>query len=66
MGKYENVINKYNEFRISGLTWNDRFELSDGSYSISHIQNYFEYIFKRHEAVTENPPNNNKFKQNRK
>ena len=35
-----------NKFKISAPTWNDQFELSDGSYSISNIQHYFEYIFK--------------------
>ena len=28
------------------LTWNDEFELLDGSYSISDIQDYLEYILK--------------------
>ena len=26
----------------------DKFELTDGSYSVSDIQDYFEYIFKKH------------------
>ena len=33
-----------NKFKISASTWNDEFELPDGSYSISDIQDYFEYI----------------------
>ena len=28
---------------------NDKFELPDGSYSESDIQDFFEYILKRHE-----------------
>ena len=28
--------------------WNDKFELPDGSYSVSDIQDYFEYILKKH------------------
>ena len=32
---------KNNEFKISAPTWNDEFELQDGSYSISDIQEYF-------------------------
>ena len=28
--------------------WNDKFELRDGSYSISDIQDYFRYILKKH------------------
>ena len=34
---------------------NKEFELSDGSYSVSDIQDYFEYIFKKYETVTDNP-----------
>ena len=30
--------------------------MPDGSYSISDIQDYFEFIIKKHEALTENPP----------
>ena len=33
---------------MSAPTWNDKFEMPDGSYSVSHIQDYFEYIFKKH------------------
>ena len=29
---------------MSAPTWNDKFELSDDSYSVPHIQDYFEYI----------------------
>ena len=35
---------------------NDEFELPDGSYSMSDIQNYIEYIFKKHETLTAIPP----------
>ena len=45
---------KNNKFKISALTWNEEFELSDGSYSVSNIQDYFKYILK-HETVTDNP-----------
>ena len=44
-----------NKFKISAPTWNETFDLPDGSYSISDIQDYFEYIIKRHESITENP-----------
>ena len=37
-----------NKFNISAQTWNDKFELPDGSYSESDIQDYFEYILKGH------------------
>ena len=35
-----------NKFKISAPTWNEEFTLPDGSYSISDIQDYFEYILK--------------------
>ena len=45
-----------NKFKISVPTWNDTFDLPDGSSSISDIQDYFQFITKKHEALTENPP----------
>ena len=39
---------KNNKFKISAPTWNEEFELPGGSYSISDIQNYFEYFFQKH------------------
>ena len=43
-----------NKFKISAPTWNDEFELPHGSYSISDIQNYFEYVYIKHgESVDE-------------
>ena len=47
---------KNNEFKISAPTWNDTFDLPGGSYSIEDIQDYFEFIIKIHETLTENPP----------
>ena len=41
---------------ISAPTWNDTFHLPDGSYSIFDIQDYFQFIIKKHETLTENPP----------
>ena len=35
---------KSNELKISSRTWNEEFELPDGSYSVSHIQDYLDYI----------------------
>ena len=37
---------EHNKFKISATTWNEEFELPDGSYSVSAIQDYFKYIFK--------------------
>ena len=36
-----------NKFRVSAPTLNDEFELRDGSYSVSDIQDYFEYNLKK-------------------
>ena len=54
---WENIRSEYNnnKFKISAPTWNDTFDLPDGSYSISDIQDYFEFIMTKHEALTENP-----------
>ena len=43
---WKNIKSSYNKnkFKISTPTWNDKFELPDGSYSASAIQDYFEYI----------------------
>ena len=40
---------KSNKFKISAPTQNEEFELPDGSYSISDVQDYFEYLLKMHE-----------------
>ena len=45
-----------NKFKISASTQNDTFDLPDGSYSIAYVQDYFEFIIKKHETLTENPP----------
>ena len=47
---------KNNKFKISVPTWSDEFDLPDGSYSIlSGIQDYFEYILKKHGENADNP-----------
>ena len=46
-GKMQKKSYKNNKFKISAPTWNGEFELPDGSYSISDIQDYFEYILKK-------------------
>ena len=47
---WKNIKNSYsdNKFKISTPTWNDKFELPDGSYSVSDIQDYFKYILEKH------------------
>ena len=44
-----------NKFKISAPTGSEEFELLDGSYSISDIQDYFEYILKKHSESVHNP-----------
>ena len=39
-----------NKFKISASTQNDTFDLPDGSYSIAYVQDYFEFIIKKHET----------------
>ena len=46
---------KNNKFKISALIWNEKFELPDGSYSVSYIQHYFGYIIKNYQTVADNP-----------
>ena len=54
---WENIKSEYNnnEFKISAPPRNDTFDLPDGSYSIAGIQDYLEFIIKKHETLTENP-----------
>ena len=54
---WRNIKNSYNnnKFKISAPTWNDKFELPDGSYSVSDIQDYFKYILKEHRENTNKP-----------
>ena len=44
-----------NKFKISAPTWIEEFKLPDGSYSISDIHDYFEYILKKHSENVDNP-----------
>ena len=45
-----------NKFKISAPTWNEEFELPDGSQSILDIQDYFEYTLKKHSESVDYPP----------
>ena len=53
----KNIKTEYNnnEFKISAPTWNETFDLPDGSYSTADIQDYFKFIIKKHETLEENP-----------
>ena len=55
---WKNIKSEYtnHKFKISAPTWDDTFDLPDGSYSISDTQDYFEFIIKKHETLTENSP----------
>ena len=45
---WKNIKSKYNKkkFKISAPTWNDTFDLADGSYSIAYIQDYLNMLSK--------------------
>ena len=55
---WKNIKSDYNnnKFKISAPTWNGTFDVPDGSYSIAALQNYFEYIIKKHETITDVSP----------
>ena len=55
---WKNVKSTYNnnKFKTSAPTWYETFDLPDGSYNISEIQDYIEYIIKKHETIGENAP----------
>ena len=52
----KNIRKKYkkNKLKIIAPTWNDEFELPDGS--VSNIQYYIEYVIKKHETLSTIPP----------
>ena len=56
---WKNIKSSYknNKFKISAPTWSEELKLPDGSYSISDIQDYFEYILKKHSENVDNPSN---------
>ena len=55
---WKNIKSAYNnnKFKISASTSNDTFDLPDGSYSLSDIQDYFEFIIKKYETLAKNLP----------
>ena len=55
---WKNVKSTYNnnKFKISAPTWNETFDLPDGSYNISEIQDYIEYIIKKDKTIGETAP----------
>ena len=55
---WKNVKSIYNniKFKISAPTRNETFDLPDGLYNISEIQNYIEHVIKKHEKIAETAP----------
>ena len=55
---WKNVKSTYNnyKFKISAPTWNETFDLPDESYNIPKIQDYIEYIIKKHKTIGETAP----------
>ena len=55
---WKNITSEYNnnKFKISAPTWNETFDLPNGSYSTDDIQDYFEFIIKKRETLTEDRP----------
>ena len=55
---WKNIKSIYNnnKFKISAPTWNDTCDLPDGSYNIPAIQNYIEYVIKKHETIDDTAP----------
>ena len=51
---WQNVRSLFNnnKFKLIAPTWNETFDLPDRSYNIQQIQDYFEYIIKKHETIT--------------
>ena len=53
---WKNIKSTYDDkLKISASTWNEEFKLPDGSYPVSDIHDYFEYILKKHGENTNNP-----------
>ena len=44
---------KNNKFKIIAPTWNEEFDVPDGSYSVPDIQDYFHFIIQKHETITD-------------
>ena len=65
---WNNMKSSYNnnKSKISAPTWNEEFTLPGGSYSVSDIQDYFEYILKKHGEKINNDKDNDKYKDKSK
>ena len=54
---WKNIKTEYNnnKFKISASTWTETFDSPDSSYTTDDIEDYFEFIIKKHETLTDNP-----------
>ena len=54
---WKNIQSEYNnnKFKTSAPTWNETFDLPDGSYTIDDLQDYIEFIMKKHVILNDNP-----------
>ena len=54
---WKNIKSAYSnsKLKVSAPSQNDEFDLPDGSYSIEDIQDYIEFIIKKHETLAKNP-----------
>ena len=46
----------YGDNKILETSWDEQFELSDESYSVSNFQDFFEYVIKKHETLANKSP----------
>ena len=46
-GKIVEKSYESNKLKVSAPTWKEEFQSPDGSYSVSYIEEYFQYIIKK-------------------
>ena len=56
---WENIKSKYNnnKLKISSPTWSETFDLPEGSYEISGIQDYFLKMIQKHDTTIKKKKN---------
>ena len=56
--KWRNMRQEYKNNKIKRIDqmWNDELESTDGSYSVSDMEDYVKYIIAKHETSSNNPP----------
>ena len=55
MEKYKTAVKKIFKLKIIATTWKDGFEFTNDSHSVSYIEEYIEYIIKKHRTLPTNP-----------